>query len=690
MPARLPVILQHEANECALACLAMILSHFGHGIRLDELRSQNSSPGPMSLQALAQLAERHGLLARAVRCECADLRKAVGPLVLHFDFSHFVVLASARRTGHSIVDPARGRITLSDAQLRQRFTGVALELQPGPDFRQRDIKAPSALGTLLRHLDPGHIATPVAGLVLLALCIQVCALLTPFFLQLTVDEVLIPRNTDLALVLLAGFAAVYLLSAAVQWLRGLLAIRLASHLSYLLAASLIQKLFRLSPGFFQRRSIGDIVSRFGSLRPVQEFITDHAAAMLLDLLMMLGTLIMLTAYLPQAAMFNVMLLCFFLCLQYLLTSVYRQHYHEFLAVDAASQSHFVESVQLMDTICRFGRQSRRCQDWLNLVSDALNAFVRAGKIKLVTNIARYLMSGAILLGVAYLAIDEVIAAQLTLGMLYAMMTYASHFTTAALSFSQAWQSLLLLSIHGQRLEDITGAEIDGRTAIESSQLAPEIEFRSVCFSYQRQGRPLIDQLNLQVRDNANVVITGDSGAGKSTLLALILGDHRVTSGEIMVNRRPLSAGLSARSVTSSLLARDCLLQATVMDNITFLDPTPDQQSAARAARLSCIEDDILKLPLGWQQVLGEHHMQLSAGQRQRLLIARAVYRNRGILLLDEATNHLDPELELTVMKNLLSEPGICFFVTHSPAIARLADLQITLGSKGTITTVLSH
>jgi ATP-binding cassette subfamily B protein RaxB len=685
MARRPPVVLQAETSECGLACLCMVLGYQGHGIALTELRQRHPSGAALSFQDLLSMAEGFGLSGRALRVEPTDLAHVTLPAILHMDFDHYVVLEAVRKNNYAVIDPARGRMTLASKVFGRRFTGVLLELQPGVEFRRRSLPTRTLLSVPAPTLQLGRIMPSLAGLFALSLCIQAFALISPFFLQLVVDEVLIAMNVELSLLLVLAFAAVHGVSALTQWFRGLLTIHLGNHLSYLLAADLMRHLLNLQPVFFQRRSVGDIVSRFGSLRPVQEFISEQAIGLLLDLLMMLGTLVMLAAYLPMAAGYTLIVLATFLLIQYLLAQPLRRFNQEYLVVDAEAQSHFVESIQSMESIRRYERQSRRCHDWLNLTTEALNARMHAGRIQLMAETARYLMGGATTLGIIYLAIDHVLSASISIGMLYAMMTYANHFTGAALSFTRGWQALLMLSLHSQRLGDITESPGDKRVPLErtAGTAMAEIQqvvLRNVSFSFEACAYPLLDRLSFTIEENASIAITGPSGCGKTTLLSLLLGDRQPTEGEILVNQRPLAAGLTAISVTSTLMPQDGLLQANVIDNITCLDEAPDQERMIRAAHLACIHEDILKLPLAYREMLSESHCLLSAGQRQRLLIARALYRNRGLLLLDEATSHLDIGLELKVMSNILAQPGICIFITHRDSVAALADRVIELGN----------
>jgi ATP-binding cassette subfamily B protein RaxB len=489
--------------------------------------------------------------------------------------------------------------------------------------------------------------------------------------------VLLSNNTDLALVVTLSFVAVYIISAITQSLRGLLTIKIGAKLTYLLSAGLLRHTTNLPVQFFERRNIGDIVSRFSSMRPLQDFISESIVGICLDLLMVITTFLMISLYSLQAGLYVFSLCLFYLLVQYLLTLPYRAHLHEQLIAEAQVQSHFIETIQTIDSIKRFEGTARRRSAWLNHLVRSLNAHVRSRYWELAAKIASYLFLGMVLLGVVYISVEKIELGLLTIGMLYTLVTYSNHFTNALVSLTHEWQAYLMLSLHVGRVSDITDHHPDAREPLSLHEPVNRIQVKDLDFGHTG-SELLINNLNLQVQGSQKVAIVGASGSGKSTLFSLLRGDVSAAKGQILINNRPLSSNLNPVALYASLQPNDVLLTGTVTDNIAFLDPTPDTNRILAAARAALVHDDILRLPMSYSEKLSEQGCLLSAGQRQRILIARTLYRRAEILLLDEATSHLDPASELEIMKNILSLPVPCFFITHRPDIAALADHIVEL------------
>jgi len=672
-----PLVFQGETNECGLACVCMILNYFGNHIELASLRGALGDGRPLTLEQLSTVAESHQLAVRALRCELEDLEKLQLPVIAHVDFDHFVVIDRCSRGRLTLVDPASGRLTTRLNAFSSRFTGIVIEARPTPDFRKDHKTKTNRTLEFLTQLPVAHLAGPLAGLLLLSLATQAFALITPFYLQVTVDEVLLSNDLDLALVVTLSFAAVYVISAITQSLRGLLTIKIGAKLTYLLSAGLLGHTTTLPVTFFERRNIGDIVSRFSSMRPLQDFISESIVGVCLDLLMVITTFIMISVYSLQAGLYVLFLCVVYLLVQYLLTLPYRTHQHEQLIADAHVQSHFIETIQAIDSIKRFEGTARRRTAWLNHLVRSLNAHVRSRYWELTAEITRYLFLGLILLGVVYISVDRIALGLLTIGMLYTLVTYSNHFTNALVSLTHEWQAYLMLSLHVGRVSDITDHPPDDRAPFSLHEPVNRIQVKDLNFGHTG-CKLLIEGLNLEVQGSQKVAIVGPSGSGKSTLFALLRGDVSPAKGEILINNRPLSSNLNPAVLYTSLQPNDVLLTGTVTDNIAFMDPSPDTNRMLAAARAALVHDDILRLPMSYSEKLSEQGCTLSAGQRQRILIARALYRSAEVLLLDEATSHLDPVSELQIMKNILSLPAPCFFITHRPDIAALADQIIEL------------
>ncbi len=683
---KLPVTIQGESNECGLACICMILNHHGRRLTMPDLRNGQSSGEKLSLENLSRVAAEQGLLSRALRCEPGDLRSLPLPAILHLDFEHFVVLAGVSRSGVQLHDPARGVVQLNWQALGQRFTGIALTCTPSPDFEPTESKLPNPIANIISKLHFGKLVPGLAGLLGLSFIAHLLTLLTPYYLQLVVDQVLLLSNAALINTLTLGFLLVYAIAAITRFLRGLLIVQLGSCLSYSLAGGLMNKLLVLPLPYFARRQIGDFTSRFSSLAPVQGFLTEGLVSLLLDGLMIFMTLTMLVVMAPTVAAAVLGITLIFLALQWLMLKPYRQYSQNQVVADARLQSQFVETVHAIEIIRRNQLQTRRSSTWANLLIETINPQIRASQWNVGIDTLRFALSGGLTLAVVHLATQEIIASALSVGALYTLVAYAGHFASAAVNCSNQWQGLAILSLHAQRLTDITDTPSDNRKPMPLVEPAGIITFTNVSFGYEAATRTnLIEQLNLTISKRQKVAITGPSGTGKSSLMSLLLGDMTPTAGEISINGQPIHSDIDPSHCMSVLHQHDQMLEGSIAENITLAEEKPDELRMIKAARTAEIHEDILRLPMGYEEKVSSQHG-ISNGQRQRLLIARALYRQADVLLLDEPTNHLDAETELRVMKNILKGTQICVFITHRPEIAALADIEIRLPN----THVVSH
>jgi len=670
------VVFQAEQNECGLACAAMILASHDCHVSLRELRSKTHGSGMLSLKELASLLDGYGLSSRSLRCEPAELKDIQLPAILHVDMSHYVVLVKTHRFGVDVVDPGTGQLTLSWEKLNRRFTGIVLELSAGSSFSKLGAPTRYSIWPLLRGLPTQELRASFAAVLVLSLLIQAFALATPFYLQVMVDEVLMVNNLELSTVVVSAFLLVYLVSAATQFLRGALVLMIGTRLSFMLSAGLMRQIMHIRLPYFRTRTVGDIASRFGSLQPVQLFLTETMARILVDLLMVLATTIILLFFSVKIALLVIFVSFLYLLVQYAFLLPYRRYQQEFLVADAGLQTHFIESIRNVGTTRHYEAIEPQLQDFMSRTTDSLNASMLARKWVLASEVSQHLLSGGMAVIVVAIAVHDVIQGLITLGMLYTLTAYASHMTSAMVSLTAGWQAYLLLSLHAQRLSDLIEADQDKRTCMNLSAPLTSLECRNL--SYERSNRLVLDNICLKLARRQSVAVTGASGSGKSTLLSIIMGELSPSSGTVWFNNQPLIPTQDPNGLMSSLLPEDRLIRGSVLDNITYLDDSPDQNRVIRAATVCGIHELIMLLPLGYQELLSEENCPLSSGQKQRLLLARALYRRAGLLILDEATSHLDEQSELELMARVLAMPRLCVYVTHRESVARLADNVIEL------------
>ena len=418
--ARTPLVMQSETSECGLACISMIAQHHGRLVDLPTLRSAVGSAGSgLGLRDLMQIAASVGLHARPLRLEPEELGELRCPAILHWDLDHYVVVERVRRRSVTLLDPARGRRTLGFGDLGRHVTGIALELIPGPEFER---------GGEVRRMRIADFWTRSSGLLKnllgvlgLSLALQLFALASPFYVQLVVDEALVKHDDLLLQVLVLGFGALALLSTAVTWVRGRLVLHVGAMVGYQMTANLLHHLLRLPSDWFARRHLGDIVSRFGSLGPVQGLLTQGFAVALVDGVMALTTLAMMIAYSGTLTAIVCGALGLYALLRVATLAEHRRRQQATIVAAAEEETVFLETLRCIETLKAFGREEDRHAHWQNRQARTVNAEVSQGRLGLNIGAANGILFGVENIAVVFFAAQMVLAGEFTVGMLYAFV-----------------------------------------------------------------------------------------------------------------------------------------------------------------------------------------------------------------------------------------------------------------------------
>lgn len=685
---RLPVVLQAERSECALACLAMVLGYHGHQVDLHTLRHRCPvSQHGITLKNLLKLAGRLDLVARPLRLDLADLDKLNRPAILHWKLDHFVILKAVTPRHLVIHDPASGRREIGWREAGKCFTGIALEVLPAPGFQARDDRQRLSLRQLwagITGLGRGWVQ-----LLVLSLLLQVFALALPFYTQLLVDDVLVNGDLDLLKLLAGGFLVLTVFRQLTEWLRARLVLYLGNRVSFHFATRLCRHLLHLPMKYFSRRHMGDIVSRFGSLNAIRDFLCSGMVEVFIDGLMVsgaLGLMLLYDGWLTVIALVAVLLYGLVRLASY---RPLRTSNEEWINDRALENTQFMENVRAIQGIKMFGRETSRLGNWQNRYVSALNAGIRTQKLGIDVQFAHGLLVGLenilLLLVGAYAVLDGA----LSVGMLLAFISYKDHFYRSVFSLLDKVFEFRLLDVHLQRLADIayTEPESQARQWQGGGSDIPatcSLVVEDVAYTYDSDQTPLFRQVSLAVRDREVVAIVGPTGCGKSTLLKLIAGLETPQRGKLQLDGKPVVPGTLAdyRAQVAGVLQNDSLLSGSILENITFFDATPDLEKARDAARLAAIAEEIALMPMQFQTMVGSMGAALSGGQIQRLLLARAIYHEPRLLVLDEATSHLDIHTEARVNQSLRGLAVPCIMVAHRPETVLKADRILCLCPDG--------
>ena len=679
---QLPVILQTEAAECGLACLCMVASYFGHRLDLASLRQHFSvSLKGATLKGVMTMAQGLALQTRPLKLEMENLSQLRTPCLLHWDMNHFVVLKQVTGTHAIIHDPGVGVRRLRLAEFARHFTGVALELQPTAEFVKKEETQNFPL-LALWAVSPDYGAV-LLQLLFLGLVLQLCSLIAPFYMQWVIDEALLAADRDLVTILGCGFLLLVVLQTALGAVRAWITTSLSMDLNFQWFGNAFNHLMKLPLPYFEKRHTGDIVSRFGSIETIQRSLTTQFVEGVIDGILVLGTLVMMFLYSPKLAAIACVAVVLYILLRLAIFGKLRDATAEQIIHAAKQQTHFMESVRGIQSIRLFGRSEERRASWTNALVEQFNADLRIAKLGVTYQSANtFLFSGERVL-VIWLAATLVLENMLSVGMLFAFISYKDQFSARTTSLVDKVFELKMLRLHGNRLADIvmTEPEVSKQDfEIDTAAINPSIEFRNVSFRYG-DGEPfIIKNLNLVIPASECIAVTGPSGCGKTTLMKLLLGLLEPTEGDILIDgvRLPQMGTASFRSLIGTVMQDDGLFAGSIADNISFFSPTADLERVRACAQLAAIDSEVAVMPMAYNTFVGDIGSGLSGGQKQRLLLARALYKEPRILVLDEATSHLDVWNEQAVNAAIKTLALTRVLVAHRPETIGMAQRVVVL------------
>ena len=678
---RLPVILQTEAAECGLACIAMAAAY--HGLRSDlptlRQRFQMSLKGA-TMADLVRIAGHLQLNARALRAEMSHLPDLVLPCILHWDLNHFVVLKDVTRGVAVIHDPARGVRRLSMAEVSKHFTGVVLELTPQADFKPRTEQQSVTLRQLLGRVT--GLRRSLLQIFTLALTLEAFLLLSPFFMQWVVDSVLVGVDRDLLVTLGIGFGLLVLIQVATGAIRSWAVLHLSTTLNLQWLANVFAHLMRLPVAWFEKRHTGDVMSRFEAVQKIQQTLTTSFIEAVLDGLLVVVTLVMMLIYSALLTAIAVGAVAVYAVLRWVFFRPLREATEESIVFEAKRASHFLESLRGVQSIKLFNRQEDRQARFINLVVDAMNANIATRKLDLMFSVGHKLVFGIERIAIVWVGALLVMDHTFSVGMLFAFIAYKEQFATRISALIDKFVDVKMLKLQGERLADIvlTAPEPQAEFVVPGNELPITLELRNIQFAYSESEPQVLRGLSLLIEPGESVAIVGPSGCGKTTLLKLMLGVHAPQSGQIRIGGVPLARlGMRAwRDMIGTVMQDDQLFAGSITDNISFFDPQADPEWVAQCARVAAVIDDIEAMPMGFHTLIGDMSGSISGGQRQRILLARALYKRPKILFLDEATSALDVDREREVNLAIKQLELTRIIVAHRPETIASASRVIVL------------
>ncbi len=676
---RVPVVNQLTASECGAACLAMILGYHGRGTTVSECRPfcEGGRDG-VSAQAIASAAARFGLEVKAYSLEPEDLDGVPLPAIAHWGFNHFVVVESLAPGGVSVVDPSKGRQRLPAEAFGEHFTGVVLTFEPGPAFERGRARGGGLWrGYVKSILKMEGAAGLFAQVVAASVLIQVLALALPLFTQMLVDRVLPSGRGGLLHVLGLGIAAILAAHVVVSYLRESVLLYLRGRLDAHLMVAFVKHLLSLPFRFFQQRASGDLLMRLESSTLIRETVTGNALSVLLDAGFMLTYVVVLLALKPT---FGLLVLALggvqFLTLALTGRRV-RTLMQSEIAANAAEQSYAVEMLRGIATVKACGVEDGVLERWSGLFYDSLRLSVRRGHLSLATSTVTGMLQRFSPLIVLWAGASAVLEGGLTVGTMLAINAVAMYVLSPISALVERGQQLQLVRAHLDRLNDVMAAapERPATGPAAPVELSGRIQVEGLEFAYDRESPPVLRDVSFSVEPGRTLAVIGPTGSGKSTLALLLLGLYEPTRGTVRYDGVPLGdldrRGLRGR--LGAVLQDSFSFSASIRQNIALADPHARLGQVVDAARAARIHEQVEKMPMGYETPVGEGALSLSGGERQRMALARALLHHPRILILDEATSHLDVQTEQEIHRNLDALRCTKVVIAHRLTTVRNAD-----------------
>lgn len=678
----LPVILQAERTECGLACIAMVACYFGHKTDLNCLRREAPVSGRgASLADLMQTAQSLQLSPRPVKLELDDLGKLQLPAVLHWDLTHFVVLKRVSRSGIVIHDPAVGMRRYTLAESSRHFTGVALEMTPGLEFSAQTQTLRSRLTDLFRRAPGFYLA--VGQLFVLSLLLQLASIGSAFYMQLVIDEGIAKQDRDIISVLAIGFFMVALCNVAMTYARSTVQLYFSNQLGFQMAGNVFQHLLSLPVDYFGKRHVGDLVSRFGSIREIRRIITEDLITVVLDGLFALITLAVMFYFSVLLALVVLGFVCLVTLLKLALITRIQTLQEQIIVAEAKTSTNLMENMRAIEIIKFYCRELQRLTMWRNAYAEQINTQVALSRFTINLDVVYALLFAVENILVIYLAALLVLGGEITLGFLTAFIALKSNFTGSIRSFVDKLVQIRLVKLQLARVSDITCAEPEFDTLqlpVVRRPLNGDLRLSGVSYAYPGADRETLCDISIDIQPGEMLAIAGPSGCGKSTLMKVMAGLLPVTRGCVSVEDTDIRRlGLRLfRDSCAGVLQGDQLLSGSIIDNITLFDSDVDYQRLEQVATMADIVELVRQLPMGYNSLIGDMGAIMSAGQGQRILLARAFYKQPRFLFLDEATANLDPDSEARILSQLRRLDATIIFVTHRQAPLDIADRVIRL------------
>lgn len=714
--SRFPYYRQHDAMDCGPACLRMIAGHYGRHYTLETLRERSClSREGVSMLGISTAAEGMGFRTLGVHASFEKLCQAPLPCVVHWHQNHFVVVYGIKLAKDTagevtqgtvqVADPATGLVKYTvreflDGWLSTRKEGknegLALLLEPTPDFYSIPDEPvdKTRLSFVLGYLKPYK--KLIVQLFLGMLLGTILQLIFPFLSQSIVDYGIGNNNMSFVVVILIAQLTLYVAQTAVEFIRSWILLHISTRINISIISDFLMKLMKLPIGFFDTKMIGDLMQRIGDHGRIESFLTSTTLNTLFSFFNLLVFSVVLAAYSIRLFLVFIVASALYILWITLFLKKRKELDHKRFSQASAEQSNLYQLITGMQEIKLHNCEKQKRWEWENIQAKLFRVSVKG------LALSQYQQSGAFFINetknivISFVSAASVINGDMTLGMMTAVQYIIGELNSPINQMIGFIQSAQDAKISLERLGEIHNRPDEESSSADKVAMLPSdrsVEMRNLGFRYDSLSEDVLKGISLSIPQGKVTAVVGMSGSGKTTLLKLLLGFYPPTSGEIRIGNVNLGTidHHFWRRKCGAVMQDGFIFSDTIARNIAVGDDDIDVERLARAARMANIEDMVEKLPLGYNTKIGQEGKGLSQGQKQRILIARAVYKNPEYIFFDEATNSLDANNERVIMENLRQffHGKTVLIVAHRLSTVRNAD-QIVLLDAGEIAETGTH
>jgi ATP-binding cassette, subfamily B, bacterial HlyB/CyaB len=655
---RFPLVEQAEEMDCGAACLAMICRHYGISMTLGKLRDLcNVTTMGATLDSLARAGESLGFTTRGVQCIYESLRGFELPFIVHWEGYHYIIVYGTSKDWVWIADPALGFRKLSVEDFERGWSGTCLLFTSGPNLAQMAASR-SPWIRFVGYLTPYR--KILAHLFLATFVIQVLGVIPPLIIQNILDGVIVHQNVSLLELLITGLIVANVFSQLMSTVRAYLANFMVRNMDFAMMSQFFRHTMSLPFSFFASRKTGDIFARFQENQTIRAFLTESTVTTALNLLMVFIYFTIMFVYNVKMTLVLIGFVIPIVALTALATPKIKRYAREVFSASTDSKAFLMEALAGVETIKGMGMERPVRLRWEKKYAKALEVQYRSQAFNILVGLGSQLLNAATTIAILWVGANLVLARELTIGQLIAFNAFMGSVLGPLMGLVSLWSMLNDAGVAMERLGDVLDIEPEQKpedlaARVILPDLQGEISLSGVYFRYGgSENEYVLENISFDIKPGELVAIVGRSGSGKTTLAKLLVGFYGPNEGKMTVDGYDLNVIDKAcyRTQIGYVMQTNLLFSGTIADNIASGDDAPDRRRIEEVAKMADAHAFISKMPLGYEQVVGERGIGLSGGQIQRLCIARALYHDPKLLVFDEATSALDTQSESNILGNM--------------------------------------